>query len=108
MRTAADTHGPQRSLRRQTAPPRHQGLVPVVFAIGDAYYHAHRALVSFVDFPRFLAFDPCLNWPDGAAVPYPPLFDLVSAGLARVFSDSIGPAISKTPNENTPICCWPS
>ena len=60
----------------------------VVFAVGDAYYHAHRALYSFLAFPDFMRFDPCINWPDGAPVPHPPLHDLFSAGLARLVSDS--------------------
>ncbi|SVD86226.1 uncharacterized protein METZ01_LOCUS439080, partial [marine metagenome] len=50
----------------------------VVFAVGDAYYHAHRALYSFLAFPDFMRFDPCINWPDGAPVPHPPLHDLFS------------------------------
>ena len=60
----------------------------VVFAVGDAYYHAHRALYSFLAFPDFLRFDPCINWPDGAAVPHPPLHDLATAGFARTVAES--------------------
>ena len=61
----------------------------VVFAIGDAFYHAHRALFSFHHFPDFLRFDPCINWPKGAPVPHAPLYDLALAGFARVLSDSV-------------------
>jgi len=61
----------------------------VVFAVGDAFYHMHRALFSFHHFPDFLRFDPCINWPEGAPVPHAPLYDLALAGLARMFSNSI-------------------
>ena len=38
----------------------------VIFAIGDAYYHARRALFSFENFPSILIFDRFINHPDGA------------------------------------------
>ena len=50
----------------------------VVFAIGDAFYHVHRALFSLHHFPDFLQVDPCINWPQGAPVPHPP--DLAPPG----------------------------
>lgn len=55
----------------------------VVFAFGDAFYHVRRAFWSFLHFPRVLFFDPCLNFPDGAFVPHPPLLDWAVAALAR-------------------------
>ena len=55
----------------------------VVFAAGDAYYHARRILFGIVHFPSILQFDPCINWPDGAPVPHPPLYDTAAALLAR-------------------------
>ena len=61
----------------------------VVFAAGDAFYHARRAFASFVDFPALLRFDPCLNYPDGAVIPHPPLLDWTTAALARAFGDSV-------------------
>ncbi len=60
----------------------------VVFAIGDAFYHARRALFSFLHFPQILFFDPCINHPDGSVVPHPPLLDWAVAGLARATGSS--------------------
>lgn len=56
----------------------------VVFALGDAWYHARRALFSFEHWPRTLWFDPLLNHPAGAAVPWPPLYDLALAGAGKL------------------------
>ncbi|MEN8184946.1 MAG: STT3 domain-containing protein, partial [Myxococcota bacterium] len=55
----------------------------VLFAAGDSYYHARIALWDFVNFPSILTFDSYINYPDGAAVPTPPLQDFVVAALAR-------------------------
>lgn len=60
----------------------------VVFTLGDALYHAHRARFSLANFPDFLTFDSCLNHPHGSSVPYPPLFDLLVAGVARALGGS--------------------
>ncbi len=61
----------------------------VVFALGDAFYHARRALFSFEHWPKVLLFDPLLNYPGGADVPWPPLYDLLLAGVARLFGSGI-------------------
>lgn len=61
----------------------------IVFAAGDAFYHARRALYSFLQFPDLLLFDPCINYPAGARIPHPPLLDWVTAGIARLFGDEI-------------------
>ena len=55
----------------------------VVFAAGDAYYHARRALFGAAHFPSILQMDPCINWPDGANVPHPPGYTWVIGSLAR-------------------------
>lgn len=60
----------------------------VVFALGDAYYHARRAFVAFERFPNVLLFDPLLNHPNGAFVPWPPLYDLTLAAVARAFGST--------------------
>jgi asparagine N-glycosylation enzyme membrane subunit Stt3 len=60
----------------------------LAFAAGDAFYHARRALHSFQYFPDLLLFDPCINYPDGARVPHPPLLDWGTAGLARLLGDT--------------------
>jgi 4-amino-4-deoxy-L-arabinose transferase-like glycosyltransferase len=61
----------------------------VAFAFGDALYHARRSLYSFVNFPRVLRFDPCINYPDGSVVPHPPLLDWAVAAAARLLADSV-------------------
>lgn len=61
----------------------------VIFAAGDAFYHARRALYSFLEFPELLRFDPCINFPDGALVPHPPLLDWVTAGTARLLGRDV-------------------
>lgn len=57
----------------------------VLFDVGDACYHARRAFFSFVHFPFVLMWDPLLNHPQGAAVPWPPLYDFTLAAVARLF-----------------------
>lgn len=61
----------------------------VCFEASDGAYHARRALYSFVHFPAVLAFDSYIAFPDGAAVPMPPLYDWLLGGLARAFGDSL-------------------
>ncbi|UCE85390.1 MAG: glycosyltransferase family 39 protein [Deltaproteobacteria bacterium] len=56
----------------------------VVFQGYDAYYHARRALYSLVHFPAVLQRDPLLNHPHGSAVPWPPLYDLLVAAVAKL------------------------
>jgi dolichyl-diphosphooligosaccharide--protein glycosyltransferase len=58
----------------------------VVFLGWDSYYHARRALWSFLHFPAVLQFDRYLNFPDGAVVPWPPLYTLLLAGLGRLLA----------------------
>ncbi len=60
----------------------------VVFALGDAFYHARRALFSFERLPQILLWDSFLNFPQGAFVPWPPLYDLALAAIARLFGSS--------------------
>jgi dolichyl-diphosphooligosaccharide--protein glycosyltransferase len=63
----------------------------VVFPPADAQYHLRRAYYSFINFPDVLLFDPYINYPGGASVPWPPLFDFVLGGAARLFaSDAHG------------------
>ncbi len=56
----------------------------VVFTMGDAWYHLHRGLHSLHAFPGILWFDSCLNHPDGAVVPWAPLWPWLLAGAARL------------------------
>lgn len=60
----------------------------VVFALGDAFYHARRALFSFEQLPKVLLWDSYLNFPQGAFVPWPPFYDLALAAIARLFGSS--------------------
>jgi dolichyl-diphosphooligosaccharide--protein glycosyltransferase len=61
----------------------------VLLLVGDPHYQARLALYCFERFPEFLAFDPYINYPDGAAVPGPPLLDLAVAGAARLLGDDL-------------------
>lgn len=59
----------------------------VVFAPADATYHMRRAFYTFVNFPSPLLRDNYLNFPGGVNVPWPPLFDFLVAGTARLFAE---------------------
>jgi asparagine N-glycosylation enzyme membrane subunit Stt3 len=56
----------------------------VVLAPGDAQYHLRRALYGWVAFPEVLFFDRYINFPGGAAISWPPLFDFVLSAVGRV------------------------
>ncbi|MEN8181261.1 MAG: STT3 domain-containing protein [Myxococcota bacterium] len=60
----------------------------VVFAFGDPYYHLRLAHFSMSQLPAILQFDPYLNHPEGAHVPWPPLYDLWVAVSARALGGS--------------------
>ena len=61
----------------------------IVFPVGDPYYHLRRALYTMQHFPRPLLFDPLVGYPDGAAIPWPPLHDLLLAALGRAFGGTV-------------------
>lgn len=68
---------------------------PWVFISGDVMldpwdgaYHVRRAFYSFVNFPDILYFDSYMRFPDGAPIPFPPLYDWCVAAVARLFGDS--------------------
>ncbi|HEX7578412.1 MAG TPA: STT3 domain-containing protein [Thermoanaerobaculia bacterium] len=50
----------------------------------DCYGHLRRAASVARNFPHVPVFDPWLNHPDGAVFIWPPLFDLLVGGLARL------------------------
>lgn len=60
----------------------------VLLGLNDGAYHARRAYYSFVNFPSILYFDPYMAFPDGSPVPWPPLYDWVIAGVAKIFGSS--------------------
>jgi dolichyl-diphosphooligosaccharide--protein glycosyltransferase len=57
----------------------------VVLAVDDAQYHARRAAYTYENFPAVLSFDPYLNYPHGAYVPWPPLYDFALGAAGRLF-----------------------
>ncbi len=67
-----------------------RGGTVVALALDDAQYHARRARYSFEHFPGVLAFDSYLNFPEGAWVPWPPLYDLALAAAAKALGADRG------------------
>ncbi len=60
----------------------------VFLAMGDPYYHLRLAEYAWAHFPDYLIHDAYLNFPDGAAVPWPPFYDLLVAGSVRLVGGS--------------------
>ena len=56
----------------------------VVLGEFDPYYHVWRVFQTLRDYPRVPVFDPAMNFPKGAVVIWPPLFDLGIATAARL------------------------
>lgn len=57
----------------------------VVLAFDDSSYHARLVHEAVANFPVVRSFDPLLNHPDGARVPWPPLYDWLLALVAWLF-----------------------
>ncbi len=55
----------------------------IVFPVGDAYYHLRLAEFSLRRLPDVLRFDPLVNHPGGAWIPWPPLHTLLLASAGR-------------------------
>ncbi len=55
----------------------------VVFPPADPQYHLRRGLQVFERFPDVLLFDPYINYPGGAPIPWPPLYDIVMGAVPR-------------------------
>ncbi len=66
------------------------GAGEVILRSDDSQYHARRALFSLVNFPAVLTRDAYLDFPDGAHVPWPPLWDLALAAVARIQARVLG------------------
>ncbi len=60
----------------------------VVLRLDDSQYHARRALYTFEHFPAVLDRDPYLGYPEGADVPWPPLYDFALGAAGRALADS--------------------
>jgi dolichyl-diphosphooligosaccharide--protein glycosyltransferase len=56
----------------------------VILRSDDSQYHARRALFSLMNFPAVLTRDSYLDFPEGARVPWPPLWDFSLAAVARL------------------------
>jgi dolichyl-diphosphooligosaccharide--protein glycosyltransferase len=59
----------------------------VVFAPADAMYHVRRSYYTFESWPHLLLFDPYVNYPDGAPIPWSPLPDFLAGSLAALLAD---------------------
>src|SRR5512138_3385877 len=54
----------------------------VLFDSYDDYYHMRRILYTVNHFPNTLWFDSYIDYPSGFNLAWPPIFDLISAGLS--------------------------
>ena len=68
------------------------GLIP---AAADEYYHLRRIHWAVERFPELIAFDRYLNFPHGAPVVWPPLFDWSLAALSRALGATTPQAIER-------------
>lgn len=75
----------------------------IVFPPADAQYHLRRALVTLSRFPDFLKSDPYINFPGGASVPWPPLFDFLLGWLGRVAGGRVSD-LERVAAWSGPIC----
>ena len=82
----------------------------IVFPPADPQYHLRRAFFTMTRFPDVLLFDPYINFPGGAAVPWPPLFDVSLGGAAWVAGGTIGD-LERIAAWSAPTCAvltlWP-
>jgi asparagine N-glycosylation enzyme membrane subunit Stt3 len=60
----------------------------VVFPVGDTYYHLRRAEFGLAHPGQLLLFDPLVNHPDGAWIPWPPLHTLLLGATATLLGGS--------------------
>ena len=56
----------------------------VVFAEFDPYYHMRRIMYTVDHFPSVSSFDSYVNYPLGYIVGWPPLYDILGAGLSLI------------------------
>lgn len=59
-----------------------------VFPVGDTYYHLRRAEFGLAHPGEVLLFDPLVNHPEGAWVPWPPLHTLLLTATAALLGGS--------------------
>ena len=82
----------------------------IVFPPADPQYHLRRALFTMTRFPDVLLFDPYINFPGGAAVPWPPLFDVSLGAAAWMAGGTVG-NLEQIAAWSSPACAvltlWP-
>ena len=76
----------------------------IVFPPADAQYHLRRALYTFESFPGALLFDPYINFPGGAPVPWPPLFDFAVGGTGVHAWPMMYPVSNEWRHFPRPVC----
>lgn len=54
----------------------------------DSYYHLRRILFTIKNYPAVLNYDSFLSYPFGDYVPWPPLFDFLSATISLIFKNT--------------------
>ncbi len=54
----------------------------VIFLGPDSYYHMRRIALTILHYPAANTFDSYVNYPDGFAILWPPLYDVLSATMA--------------------------
>ncbi|MCH2187306.1 glycosyltransferase family 39 protein, partial [Myxococcota bacterium] len=82
----------------------------VVFPPADPQYHLRRAFFTMTQFPDVLLFDPYINFPGGAPVPWPPLFDWL-LGAAGWLAGGTTSDLERAAAWAAPVCAamvvWP-
>ncbi|WP_128860082.1 oligosaccharyl transferase, archaeosortase A system-associated [Methanocella paludicola] len=56
----------------------------IAFSEFDPYYHLRRITYAAGNFPYLNSFDSYVNYPYGYGISWPPLFDLIAAGLSLI------------------------
>jgi dolichyl-diphosphooligosaccharide--protein glycosyltransferase len=69
---------------------------------GDSFFHLRRILAAVERFPRVPHFDPAMNWPRGAFVPWSDGFDLAGAAWARALG-----AAADSDRTRVLVALWP-
>lgn len=62
------------------------GELGTYFDRANSQYHLRRAYYTYRQFPAVLMSDPYINYPGGAAIPWPPLYDLLLGSAAHLLA----------------------
>src|SRR5512137_2275730 len=60
---------------------------PYRIYVYDSQYHYRLALLTDHDFPRIPDFDPYVDYPNGARIPWPFLQSFIAAGIGRLLGE---------------------